>query len=423
MQNQAPKGAEIRCEMTKPKKPYKPVPQKKLAYTVFYYVMRPFLFLRYGYRRPKDLPARYAKEPITVLGNHVSNLDFLFAAVAFYPKRLNFLVSSHFFGQKPLALILRMMQCVPKEQFSADVAAIRDMRSIVSAGGSIGIYPEGEVNGIGMTGEFPDSIGKLCKLLKAPVYTVRTKGAYLSRPKWGPGNRRGRVETDILCAADAEEVKSLSPDELNRRIAAGIFHDEYAWQEKARIPFSGKNRAENLHYLLYRCPKCGKEFTTRTEGDEIYCSVCCNRGRMNKLGFLVPTRERDIIPTSPREWIEYQRQALREAFSDPEYRLTAPCFLQYHIGEKKLRHEDVGEGTVTLSRDGIAYEGTAEGKPFSFRYRLQELYKFPFTAGLHFEIPPAERTTAIRPKEPQAVWQFVLALPILRQMAKEESEE
>jgi len=183
--------------MKKPTAPYKPVPQKKPIYTFAYAVLRPFLFLRYGYRRPKDLPVRHAEGPITVLGNHVSNLDFLFAAVAFYPKRLNFLVSSHFFGQKPLSLLLRLMQCVPKSQFAADVAAIRDMRNIVNAGGSIGIYPEGEVNGVGMTGEFPKNTARLCKLLKAPVYTVRTKGAYLSRPKWGPGNRRGRIETEI----------------------------------------------------------------------------------------------------------------------------------------------------------------------------------------------------------------------------------
>ncbi len=399
-------------------RPQKIKPQPAALYTVVYLLLRPFLRIRYGYRRPRALPVRKVKGSVTVLGNHASNLDFLFSIVAFYPKRLNFLVSSHFFGQKPLRFLLRLVQCIPKEQFSADVAAIRDMRSIAAAGGSVMLYPEGEVNGTGRTADFPYNTARLCKLLKAPVYTARIRGSYLTRPKWGPTPRRGRVELDVGCAATAEDVRALSNEELNARIRDGIYADEYAWQAEARVPFAGKNPAEGLHRMLYRCPRCGVEFATRTEGSAIFCTACGNRGIMDALGFLSPAGPEDVIPPSPLAWVDLQREALRAAIiADPGYRLSAPCFIQYHLSTRALRHEDVGEGTATLSREGVSYEGTAEGEPVSLRFPLEGLYKLPFSAGLHFEIPTAARTTAIRPCEPQAVWKFVLALPLLREAA------
>ena len=167
--------------------------------------------------------------------------------------------------------------------YADDVAAIRDMRALVSAGGSILLYPEGEVNGTGRTGAFPESTARLCKLLKAPVYAVRTKGSYLTRPKWGPSRRRGRVETDVTLVATAEELPTLSNEALYTRIQAGMFQDEYAWQAQTRVPFHAKNPAEGLHLMLYRCPKCGREFAMRTEGNAIFCTACGNRGLMDCL--------------------------------------------------------------------------------------------------------------------------------------------
>ena len=400
--------------LKKHKRPGKVKPQPPVLYGLIALLLRPYLRLRYGFHRPKSLPIRGERGPVTVLGNHVSNIDFLFAIAALYPKRLNFLVSAYFFNQKPLCYLLRFMHCVRKEQFTADVAAIRDMRALVSAGGSILLYPEGEVNGTGRTGAFPESTARLCKLLKAPVYAVRTKGSYLTRPKWGPSRRRGRVETDVTLVATAEELPTLSNEALYTRIQAGMFQDEYAWQAQTRVPFHAKNPAEGLHLMLYRCPKCGREFAMRTEGNAIFCTACGNRGLMDGYGFLSPAGPEDVIPASPLAWVDFEREALRDEMRAPDYRLAAPCSLQYHTDEHALDHVDVGEGIVTLDRSGISYEGTAEGAPISLHFPLVDLYKLPFAAGRRFELPPAARVTAIRTHEPGAIWKFVLALPLMK---------
>ena len=88
------------------------------------------------------------------------------------------------------------------------------------------------------------------------------------------------METDVTLVATAEELPTLSNEALYARIQAGIFQDEYAWQAQARVPFHAKNPAEGLHLMLYRCPKCGREFAMRTEGNAIFCTACGNRGLM-----------------------------------------------------------------------------------------------------------------------------------------------
>ena len=52
--------------------------------------------------------------------------------------------------------------------------SIARMKNTIEMGESLLIYPEGEVNGTGRTAPFSDSIAKLAKLLKAPLYAART---------------------------------------------------------------------------------------------------------------------------------------------------------------------------------------------------------------------------------------------------------
>lgn len=112
--------------------------------------------------------------------------------------------------------------------------------------------------------------------------------------------------------------------------------------------------------------------------------------------------------------MDFEREALRDEMRAPDYRMAAPCSLQYHTDAHALNHVDVGEGIVTLDRSGISYEGTAEGAPISLHFPLVDLYKLPFAAGRRFELPPAARVTAIRTHEPGAIWKFVLALPLMK---------
>ena len=192
-------------------------PHIKPVYDMIMLLLRPYLWLKYRFRVPKDIPA-LPDGPIVLLGSHTGNLDFLFALATLRQKRFHAVVAAHFYRNRRIAWLLNLFRCIKKEQFRADVESIARMKNTIEMGESLLIYPEGEVNGTGRTAPFSDSIAKLAKLLKAPLYAARTHGGYFTRPKWNPVQRRGKVETEIELIATAEEVKSLSMNELYARI-------------------------------------------------------------------------------------------------------------------------------------------------------------------------------------------------------------
>ncbi len=389
-------------------------PHIKPFYDVLMLLLRPYLYLKYRFRVPRDLP-QLESGPIMLLGSHTGNLDFLFALATVRKKRFHAVVAAHFYRNKRIAFLLNTLRCIRKEQFRADVESIARMKNAVASGESLLIYPEGEVNGTGRTAKSSPSIARLAKLLKVPLYAARTHGGYFTRPKWNPVQTKGKVEIEIERIATAEEVSSLSTDELYARIEEKIYVDDYMWQKERMVPFSGKYKAKGLDKLIYLCPKCGREFTMRTDGNEIFCTECGNRGYMDEYGFLHPKSEKDSIPEFVPDWAELQRDALRREIASADFALTAPCKLQYHLNTNSVRHTDVGHGTVTLTHDTISYIGTAEGEDISYTFSLEGIQKFPFNMGNQFDVPNMRRTISIRPDNYQMNEKFVLALPLIHE--------
>ncbi len=388
--------------------------QNRVLYALVCALLRPYLKLCYNFRAPKNVPA-FAPGPILMLGAHSSNLDFLFALPTLKKKRFNIVVTNYFFNDERLAKLLRFFHCIEKEQFRADVSAIRDMRASIKNGASVLIYPEGEVNGTGRC-EMPDrSIVKLCRLLDVPVYAIRTSGSYFTRPKWGPVIRRGRVEAEVEEIAGTETLGSLSDGELYARICEKLAHNDYAWQERARVPFPHKRCAEGIHNMLYLCPRCAREFVMNSRGNEVFCEACGNKGYMDEFGFLHPAAQGDIIPRTAPEWIDLQRQRIRREAAAEGYSLKTEAYLQFHKRCGSLALDDVGEGVVTLDREALTYEGVCEGETVKLVYPLSTFTKLPFTMGCQFDVPNPVRYTSIRPKDPRMVEKFVLAAPILKE--------
>ena len=145
-------------------------------------LLRPYLKLVYNYSAPKKLP-EFPDGPLLFLGSHSSNLDFLFAIPLLRKKRFNAVVASYFYFNERVGRLLNFCRCIRKEQFRTDISSIRDMRAAIKNGGSVLIYPEGEVNGTGRCERPHESIVRLARLLDVPVYAIITHGSYLTRPK------------------------------------------------------------------------------------------------------------------------------------------------------------------------------------------------------------------------------------------------
>jgi len=305
--------------------------------------------------------------PYILVSNHASRADYIYTGVPMLPHRMNYVAGYNEFFRSHLALVFRLLQVIPKKNFTPDLYCMKEVRRILKAGGRICIFPEG-MSSIGGANQ-PVALGsaKFLKSCGVPVYVSRIAGGYLTNTKYCLDERPGKVHIVFDRLFTTEEVQTLSVEELQSRLHEAIKHDDYAWNKKARVSFDGHGEmAKDLHTLLYRCPRCGSELTMKGEGDTIRCSHCGNGARLNEYYDLIPFSDDCVIPETPRVWFDMERAAAAEAVKAPDFSLTEQVKLgmlpKYKYLTNNATSEIVGEGTLTLDREGLCYRGSRNGE-------------------------------------------------------------
>ena len=193
------------------------------------------------------------KPPFVLLCNHNAFMDFKVATKAIFPWRANYVVAiDGFIGREKL---LRDVGCICKRKFTNDIILVKQLIQTIKNGDVAVIYPEARYSLCGTTAVLPESLGKMCKLLKVPVVTLICHGHHVNSPFWNLHDRKVRpTEAEFKLLFTAEEVQSESVDVINRKIAEAFRYDDFAWQKEKGIRVTYKKRAEGLHKVLYQCP-------------------------------------------------------------------------------------------------------------------------------------------------------------------------
>ena len=351
----------------------------------------------------------YKKGPYIVVSNHMSRLDYLYAGLAFYPQRLNYVAGYNEFFRSHLALVFRLFQAIPKRNFSPDIYAIKQFSSIIHQGGKVILFPEG-MNSIGGSNQ-PCALGSgyLLKHYKVPVLMTKIRGGYLTSPKYCLDERHGRVDVVIDELFTPEDLERLSADEIQAKLDEVIKHDDYAWNKVERVSFGGKGGiAHNMQQLLYWCPKCHGEFTMKGEGDTIKCTNCGNGAEVNEYYDLVPFDDTCVIPETPRVWYDLERKNVYREILDEKFELREKVKLgalpRYEYLKKQKTSEIVGEGELILNRRGLRYQGSKDGVAFAFHLNSDQVPTYgmctdvsrfyTFYKGDFYEFYPERTSTA-----------------------------
>ena len=324
-----------------------------------------------------DDVAKYRGQSYIVVSNHASRMDYVFTAPAFLPDTFNFVVGYNEFFRSHLAMILRMMQVVPKKNFVHQPYAIRQIIKIIRSGGRIILLPEGMSSISGANQPCALGSGHLLKSLKVPVLYTKIAGGYLTAPKFDLEDRPGRVDVTVGVLFTPEQLAQMSAEEIQAALDEKLYHDDYEWNKKARVKFDGKGRmAKNLHQLLFWCPKCGGELCMASEGDRIYCKNCGNAASLNEYYDLLP-EEGSVIPETPRVWFDMQREHVKARVAQPGFELRERVKLGTLPEEGFLKDqatsEITGEGELRLDREGLHFDGTRDGAPFRFDIPSRQL--------------------------------------------------
>ena len=294
------------------------------VWRTLYPVVRPWLTRKFNLTH-EDL---HIDGPILLIPNHTCAWDPLLVAMSFPDKQLYYVASEHLFRMGPLSRMIVWLQApIPRRKAAAGTDTVKACLRHLREGHSICLFAEGEQCWAGVNNPIFPATGKLAKASGATLVTYRVEGGYLSVPRWGKGVRRGRVHGYPVGVYPPEQLKTMTPQEINEIIMRDTREDAWQRQERNPVAFRGTDIAEGLEYALYLCPRCLRIGTLQTRSDRIFCS-CGLDLKYTEYGFFAPeTPFKTIL-----DWDNWQRGTLirREfahgerdrLFSDPAMRLT-----------------------------------------------------------------------------------------------------
>lgn len=311
------------------------------------------------------------KGPYILISNHASRNDYLFTAPVCLPRRLNYVVGYNEFLRLPLNIVLRIMNAVPKKNFTPDLYCIKQIMSIISKGGCVCFMPEGMSSITGMAQPVIPGGSKLLKKLGVPVYYTKISGGYLTYTKHCLDQRVGRVDVTVDRMFSPEELKTLTLEEIEDRMNRLLAHDDYIWNKREQVRFDGKGKmAKELDTLLYMCPKCGAMHKMVCGDNTMKCTVCGNTVAIDECYNISPVGKGSVCPELVSDWTIMERKKAaedvrREGFSYSEH-VKVGKLPKY----KPLKGDNTsiicGEGMLKLDRDGLHFDGTVENSPMSF---------------------------------------------------------
>ncbi len=342
-----------------------------LIYSVLGGVWKLLFFKKYGVQVKFNYDFRKEKGPHILLSNHASRMDYIFTALPLLKHKYNFVAGYNEFFRSHLVGIFGLMQVIPKKNFTPDVYTVKSVSRVLKDGGKVVLFPEGMNSISGANQPVAVGTGKFVKHFKVPVYYALIEGGYLTNPKYTLDERPGTVRVTFDRMFTPEEIDSLTPEQIEEKINELLYHDDFKWNLEHDFTYSHPETfAEGLHNLLYRCPKCGTEFRMEGKGNVIKCHACGNGATLDATYKMIPLDNACVIPATQTEWFNEQREYVKQEVSNPDFVLTEEVELgmlpQYKMLDKTQTSEIVGKGTLTLTRAGLAYEGTGREGAFTF---------------------------------------------------------
>ncbi len=316
------------------------------------------------------------KPPYIMLSNHMYFIDFELAALGTFPHRVNNVVSVDGYYRRPW--LMELIGAICTRKFTKDLHLVKSIRHVLKKGDILSMYPEARYSPCGTTSYMPESLGKLIRMNKVPVVAVVHRGNHLHSPFWNfRKKRKVPLHTTMTQILTAEQVQSMSVEEINAAVRQALDYDDYRYQKENGILITEPFRAEGLHKVLYQCPHCLTESKMASKGTEIFCTECGKRWNLNEDGTLSALEGETEFSHVP-DWFEWEREQVRGQIERGEYSFVDD--VEVYSLPRCWRFEKLGAARLTHDpENGFVLEGHHNGSP----YRIQ---RTPIeTNSLHIE--------------------------------------
>ena len=297
------------------------------------------------------------KGPILVLANHVGFLDPFVLPIAF-GRPIQFLATPTVFRRPLLAIVAMFFGVVPKKKFHPDLPAIFKLIEWAELGSAVGIFPEGQRTWDSRTLQVVPGIGKLIRMLDAPVITARIYNADRQSPRWAVRQRRGRIIVHI--DPPRRFTRKTKPAAIEEEIFQGIRVDP---ETSPRGPVYGRGLALGIGRVLFMCPSCFASESLTENGNQITCANCNESWVVGSDNILTLIRNRRRYPLlsaidqirdylDKHGWIIDTDRFVRDGIA-----LESRMVRLLDISGR--RPKEVGFGNLQLTRDGLRLVGSS----------------------------------------------------------------
>ena len=293
-------------------------------------------------------------EPCLVLMNHSSFIDLQIAADYLYPRPFSTVCTTDAFVGK--AWLMRQIGCIPTQKFVSDLSLVKDMSyALKELKTTVVMYPEAGYSFDGTATTLPDTLGGLLKLLKVPVVTIITRGAFSREPLYNMlRHRKVDISADVTYLLSPDQIKEMSADELNAVINEAFSFDNFKWQQENNIVINEDFRADGLQRVLFKCPHCLAEGQNVGKGVTLTCKECGKTYELTELGALRAVDGESAFTHVP-DWYAWERACVREEIERGEYLLDVDVDVYMLVDYKGLYR--VGEGHLVHNAEGFHLTG------------------------------------------------------------------
>ena len=297
-------------------------------------------------------------EPCLILMNHSSFIDLKIVSRIFFPQRYGIVCTSDGFVGFGMALLMRLLGCIPTQKFVTDVSLIKDMEYMLHKKQcSVLMYPEASYTFDGTATPLPRKMGVLLKKLGVPVVTIISQGAFARQPLYNClKKRKVDVSAHVKVLATAQEVKSMTVAQLDALLDEAFSFDNFRYQQENKIKINEPFRADGLNRILYKCPHCGVEGKTEGKGTTLTCHSCGKVYTLTELGAL---EAEDAAFTHVPDWYAWQRQEVKKELEEGTYRLDTDVEIGIMVDYNAIYM--VGDGHLIHDAEGFRLTG-CDGK-------------------------------------------------------------
>ena len=324
------------------------------------------------------------KDNFIVASNHAGKYDFYRAYKAVETNLAN-IANRQLLSGKRLTKITNAAGFIPKKLFDPDLETAIKTKKMLKKGYSVYVCPEGRLSIDGTNYEIDDTFIKFVKVMNVDLVLIRITGAYLAEGKFRNKCLRTPILVEIADVIKKEDIKNKDINLLTERVNKALSYNDFEYSKDLMV-YKRKDKAYGLDGLLYRCPKCGKLYTMKSEGNTLLCDNC---------GFKLNILNNYHFDNSEFENIHTYYKWMKEQEKPNIHRIKLISNVKLKIFNEDFKGFEIDYGTCILTDQGISYKSNKTDYQLfksiddlpALAFSINEEFEFYYQNRLHYFYP------------------------------------